>query len=336
MLSASRFVFAGFVGVAVMLATSHAIAQTTPAPSVSAAGGYPAQPITLVVAFSAGGAADVVARAIAPKLGALLGTTIVVENKPGANGNIAASFVAKSAPDGYTLLMGFPGLASNPSLYRKMTYDPAKDLVAVKLLANAPVLLVARPGLAANTVPEFVALAKSGGKELNYGSGGQGASGHMAGELFKMVAGIPMVHVPYKGGAPALNDLMGGQIDVIFDSVPSSAPLVQGGKIKALAIAGDRRSETLPGVPTFAEAGLPGYYADTWFGLLAPKGMPQSVLLKLEQASAALVADPAVQQNFKTLGLITNFGTSQDFAAFLQSETAKWAKVVEVANIHLD
>ena len=145
-----------------------------------------------------------------------------------------------------------------------------------------------------------------------------------------------MVHVPYKGGAPALNDLMGGQIDLIFDSVPSSAPLVQGGKIKALAIAGDRRSDTLPDVPTFVEAGLPGYYADTWFGLLAPRGTPPAVLAKLEQASAALVADPAVQQNFKTLGLITNFGSSQDFAAFLAAETAKWAKVVEVANIRLD
>ena len=258
MLTASRLVFAGFACAAAVLATSHAIAQTAATAPATVAGGYPSQPVTLVVAFSAGGAADVVARAIAPKLGALLGTTIVIENKPGANGNIAASFVAKSPPDGYTVLMGFPGLASNPSLYRKMTYDPARDLVPVKLLANAPVLLVARPGLPANTVAEFVALAKSGGKELNYGSGGQGASGHMAGELFKMVAGIPMVHVPYKGGAPALNDLMGGQIDVIFDSVPSSAPLVQGGKIKALAIAGDRRSETLPDVPTFVEAGLPG------------------------------------------------------------------------------
>jgi tripartite-type tricarboxylate transporter receptor subunit TctC len=297
---------------------------------------YPVQTISLVVAFSAGGAADIVARSITPKLSALLNTSVVVENKPGANGNIAASYVAKASADGYTLLMGFPGLASNPSLYKKMAYDPAKDLAPIKMLANAPVLLVVAPNLPVNTVADLIALAKGRDKQLNFGSGGQGASGHMAGELFKMLTGIQMQHVPYKGGAPALNDLMGGQIDLIFDSVPSSAPLVQGKKIKPLAIAGVQRSEALPEVPTFAQSGLPEYYSDTWFGILAPKAISIEIRDRLLAALTALVADPAMALSFKNLGLIPNGGSSKDFEIFLTNETAKWARVVEAAKISLD
>jgi len=297
---------------------------------------YPAQPISLIVAFSAGGAADVVARSITPKLSALLNTSVVVENKPGANGNIAASYVAKAPADGYTLLMGFPGLASNPSLYKKMTFDPAKDLAPIKMLANAPVLLVVAPSLPVSTVADLIALAKSRDKQLNFGSGGQGASGHMAGELFKMLTGIQMQHVPYKGGGPALNDLMGGQIDLIFDSVPSSAPLVQGKKIKALAIAGVQRSEALPEVPTFAQSGWSEYYSDTWFGILAPKGVSAAIRERLLAALSGLVADPAIALSFKNLGLIPNEGSSKDFEIFLANETAKWARVVESAKISLD
>lgn len=295
---------------------------------------YPDQPITLIVAFSAGGAADVIARALTPKLSALLGTNVIVENKPGANGNIAANYVAKAKPDGYTLLMGFPGLASNPSLYKKMTYDPLVDLTPIKMLAKAPVLLVASPTLSAQSLSEVLTLAKT--KQLNYGSAGQGASGHMAGELFKMVTGVQLQHVPYKGGAPALNDLMGGQIDLIFDSVPSSAPLVQGKKIKAIAIAGEKRSETLPEVPTFAEAGLSNYYADTWFGILVPKATPDAVTTKLKVTMMQLTSDPVVQAKFKELGLVADLGTSDDFNNFLKSESKKWSGVVEAANIRLD
>lgn len=304
------------------------VAQKAPA--------YPAQTISLVVAFSAGGAADIVARSITPKLSELLNTSVVVENKPGANGNIAASYVAKAPADGYTLLMGFPGLASNPSLYKKMTYDPAKDLLPIKMLANAPVLLVVTPNLPVSTVADLIALAKSRDKQLNFGSGGQGASGHMAGELFKMLTGIQMQHVPYKGGGPALNDLMGGQIDLIFDSVPSSAPLVQGKKIKALAIAGGQRSEALPEVPTFAQSGWAEYYSDTWFGILAPKSVNADIRDRLLTALTALVADPTIALSFKNMGLIPNEGSSKDFESFLAKETAKWARVVEVAKISLD
>ena len=295
---------------------------------------YPSQPITLVVAFSAGGAADVIARNLAPKISELLGTSIIVENKPGANGNIAASYVAKAKADGYTLLMGFPGLASNPSLYKKLSYDPLKDLIPVKMLANAPVLLVTSPSLNVQNLSDLLALSKT--KTLNYGSAGQGASGHMAGELFKMVTGVPMQHVPYKGGAPALNDLMGGQIDLIFDSVPSSAPLVQGKKIKALAIAGNARSVSLPEVPTFSEAGLNNYYSDTWFGILATKGTPEAVLVKLKKIFTQLVQDPAVQTKFTELGLVPDFGSSEDFVKFIEAESIKWSKVIETAKIQLD
>ena len=305
-----------------------AFAQKAPA--------YPAQTISLVVAFSAGGAADIVARSITPKLSALLNTSVVVENKPGANGNIAASYVAKAPADGYTLLMGFPGLASNPSLYKKMTYDPAKDLAPIKMLANAPVLLVVAPNLPVSTVADLIALAKGRDKQLNFGSGGQGASGHMAGELFKMLTGIQMQHVPYKGGGPALNDLMGGQIDLIFDSVPSSAPLVQGKKIKALAIAGVQRSDALPEVPTFAQSGLAEYYSDTWFGILAPKAISLDIRDRLLAALTTLVADTTIALSFKNMGLIPNGSSSKDFEVFLANETAKWARVVEAAKIALD
>ena len=305
-----------------------AFAQKAPA--------YPAQTISLVVAFSAGGAADIVARSITPKLSALLNTSVVVENKPGANGNIAASYVAKAPADGYTLLMGFPGLASNPSLYKKMTYDPAKDLAPIKMLANAPVLLVVAPNLPVSTVADLIAFAKGRDKQLNFGSGGQGASGHMAGELFKMLTGIQMQHVPYKGGAPALNDLMGGQIDLIFDSVPSSAPLVQGKKIKALAIAGVQRSDALPEVPTFAQSGLAEYYSDTWFGILAPKAISLDIRDRLLAALTTLVADTTIALSFKNMGLIPNGSSSKDFEVFLANETAKWARVVEAAKIALD
>ena len=297
---------------------------------------YPNQSISLVVAFSAGGAADIVARAIAPKWSTLLGATVVVENKPGANGNIGANYVSKAQPDGYTLLIGFPGLASNPSLYKKMTYDPAKDLVPIRMLANAPVLLVVSPTLPVNSVAELLAFAKSSSKLLNYGSGGQGASGHMAGELFKILTGIQMQHVPYKGGGPALNDLMGGQIDLIFDSVPSSASLVQGQKIKALAIAGAQRSETLPEVPTFAQSGWPEYYSDTWFGIVAPRETPVAVRARLAETIAALVADPEIALSFKNMGLIPNTSSSEDFALFMANEKQKWARVVESAKISLD
>ena len=332
--SNSRYL-AGFVlATAIGLATPQsATAQQAAAVSPDR---YPTQPISLVVAFSAGGAADVVTRTFAPKLAALLNANVVVENRPGANGNIGANYVARSNPDGHTLLVGFPGITTNPSLYKKMSYDPSTDLAPIKMLATAPVLLVATPSLQANSVAEITALAKSTTTGLNFGSAGQGSSGHMAGELFKLLANVPLQHIPYKGGAPALNDLMGGQIDLIFDSVASSGPLVASKKLKALAIAGKQRSETMPDVPTFAEAGLPDYYAGTWFGILAPKGTPQGIQDRISKAVAELVKDPDVQASFEKLGIIADHGTPEDFAQFLKEDTEKWAHVIKSAGIRLE
>lgn len=297
---------------------------------------YPDRPVTLVVAFGAGGAADAVTRAVTPKLSALLGTSVIVENRTGANGNIGASYVAKSQPDGYTLLVGFPGITTNPILYKDLSYDPSKDLVPVKMLATAPVLLVVTPRLKANSVAELIELAKSAPNKLNFGSAGEGSSGHMAAELFKMTAGVQMQHVPYKGGAFALNDLMGGQIDIVFDSVASSGPLVESKKLRALAIAGAQRSETVREVPTFAEAGLPGYYSGTWFGLLAPKGTPQHIRDRINSATTRVLQDPEVQARFKKLGIVVDNGSTDDFVRFLNDEREKSARVVKAANIRLE
>jgi tripartite-type tricarboxylate transporter receptor subunit TctC len=302
----------------------------------TASGPFPNRPIRIIVAFAAGGAADVVIRRISTRLGALLGTQVIVENRPGANGNIAAEFVAKSKPDGYTLLSGFPGLTSNPSLYKSMSYQPLKDLVPIKMLAVAPVLLVAYPGLKAQTVADLIALAKADPNGLRFGSAGQGSSGHLAGELFKMVAGVQMQHVPYRGGALALNDAMGGQIDIVFDSIPGSRAMVDGKKLKALALAGERRSDALPSVPTFKEAGLSEYYANTWFGLLMPQGTPADVSSRLAAAITQMLNEPDIQANLDQIGLVADNRSSEQFAQFMQSETAKWARVVKTANIHIE
>jgi tripartite-type tricarboxylate transporter receptor subunit TctC len=320
-----------------MLATMMGLAMPlTASAQHDAAEHYPNRPVTLVVAFGAGGAADAVTRAVTPKLSALLGASVIVENRTGANGNIGASYVARSQPDGYTLLIGFPGISTNPSLYKNMAYDPGKDLLPVKMLATAPVLLVVTPRLKTNSVSELIALAKSSPNKLNFGSAGEGSSGHMAAELFKMTANVQMQHVPYKGGAFALNDLMGGQIDVVFDSVASSGPLVEGKKLKALAIAGKQRSETMPDVPTFAEAGLPSYYSGTWFGILAPKGTPQNIRDRINSATTRVLKDPEVQASFKKLGVVTDNGSTEDFARFLKDEREKSARVVKAAGIRLE
>ena len=305
--------------------------------STQAAGqDYPSKPVRLVVAFAPGGAADIVARTVAPKLGEALGQNVIVENKPGANGNIAAEFVVASAPDGHTLLWGFPGLATNPSLYQKLSYDPQRDLAPVILVASTPVLLVANPNSPFRTLKELIAQAKEKPGALNFGSAGNGASGHMAGELFKSMANVQMQHVPYRGAVLALNDLVTGQLQVVFDSVAGAAQLVQSGKLRAIAVAGTKRSEMLPDVPTFEEAGLPGYDAGTWFGILAPRGTPQPIVERLRTEALKAMATPEVKARFATLALDAGGGTPEDFGNFLKNETGKWAGVVKSAGIRLE
>ena len=305
--------------------------------STQAAGqDYPSKAVRLVVAFAPGGAADIVAGTVAPKLGEALGQNVIVENKPGANGNIAAEFVVASAPDGHTLLWGFPGLATNPSLYQKLSYDPQRDLAPVILVASTPVLLVANPNSPFRTLKELIAQAKEKPGALNFGSAGNGASGHMAGELFKSMANVQMQHVPYRGAVLALNDLVTGQLQVVFDSVAGAAQLVQSGKLRAIAVAGTKRSEMLPDVPTFEEAGLPGYDAGTWFGILAPRGTPQPIVERLRTEALKAMATPEVKARFATLALDAGGGTPEDFGNFLKNETGKWAGVVKSAGIRLE
>lgn len=299
----------------------------------SAQTSYPDRPINLVVAFSAGGAADVVMRKFGAGLSEILGVTVVVENRAGANGNIGANYVAKAKPDGYTLLAGFPGLTSNPSIYPNMTYDPIKDLTPIRMIATAPVLLVSNPKFQPKTVAELIAYAKAKPGAVRYGTAGTGSSGHLAGELFKLTAGVNLEHIPYKGGANALNDLMGGQIEVIFDSVPGSRPLVEGGKLHAMAIAGDHRSKALPEVRTFSEAGLPSYYAGTWFAVLAPAGVASPIVSKLSAAISKLLADKNFQNQLAQSGLEADTSSTSDFAKFMADETQKWKRVVDIAGM---
>ncbi len=314
-----------------VLSSNMAIANTTT--EAGAQTSYPDRPINLVVAFSAGGAADVVMRKFGAGLSEIIGVPVVVENRAGANGNIGANYVAKAKPDGYTLLAGFPGLTSNPSIYPNMTYNPLKDLTPIRMVATAPVLLVANPKFEPKTVKELIAYAKVNPGAVRYGSAGTGSSGHLAGELFKLTAGVNLEHIPYKGGANALNDLMGGQIEVIFDSIPSSRPLVEGGKLRAMAIAGAQRSDALPDVRTFAEAGLPSYNAGTWFAVLAPAGVPAPIVSKLSDAIGKLLADKNFQSQLAQSGLEADKGSAADFGKFMTEETQKWKRVVDAAGL---
>jgi tripartite-type tricarboxylate transporter receptor subunit TctC len=296
---------------------------------------YPSRPIRWVVAFPPGGAADVLARGMAPAFSEALGQRIVVDNRSGAGGNIGADIVAKAVPDGYTLLMGFPGLTTNPSLYAKMSYDPIRDLAPVMLIAVTPAVLVVHPGVPAKSVKELINFARANPGKLNYASAGIGAAGHMSGELFKMLTKVEITHVAYKGGGPALVDLMAGQVQMLFDSIPTAVPLVRAGKLRALAIAGKARSEQIPEVPTFEESGVSGFDGGTWFGVLVPSGTEQAVIAEIHAALRKVIAMPETVARFRTLGLNTVAGTPEEFGVFLKEQTVKWEKVIEVGGIKL-
>ena len=298
---------------------------------------YPTKPIRIVVPFPAGGTTDVLARAAAQKLAETLGQPAVVDNRPGAGGNIGAELVAKSAPDGYTLLMGTVGThAINPGLYPKLPYDHVKDFAPVILVAGVPNVLVINPALPVNSVPELIAYAKANPGKLNFASSGNGTSIHLSAELFKTIAGVQMTHVPYKGSAPALQDLVGGQVQLMFDNLPSSLALIKGGKLKALAVTSGARAAALPDVPTLAESGLPGFEASSWFGLLAPTGTPSSVIAKLNGEIAKWLATPEAKEKLLAQGANAAGGTAEEFAQFIAAETAKWQKVVKESGAKVD
>ena len=308
---------------------------STAAQAQSAAGVWPTKPVKIVVTFPPGGAPDTLARVLADKWSQSLGQVFTVDNKAGAGGNISADFVAKSPADGTTLVVGTVGThAINPALYPHMPYNNIKDFTPVSFLASTPNLLVVNNAVPAKTVKELIELA--GKTPLTFGSSGSGTSIHLSGELFNTLAGVKMQHIPYKGRAQAVPDLLGGRITMIFDNMPSVLPLVKSGDVRAIAVTSATRSAAAPTIPTIAESGLPGFEASSWFALLAPAGLPRDVQVRINTETARVMALPDVREKLALLGLDVASGTPEALAAFIQSETVKWAKVVKESGARLD
>jgi tripartite-type tricarboxylate transporter receptor subunit TctC len=307
------------------------------ASAVHAEPGYPTKPIRLIVPFAPGGSTDVLARLLAEALRPELGQPVIVENKAGAGGNIGGDFVAKAPPDGYTLLIAAAGpTVINPSLYARMPYDPAKDLRPVTLLIQEPNLMAINPKIPAKTVPEFIAYAKSRPTEVSFGSPGNGSPAHLAGEWFNQLTGTTMVHVPYKGTGPALNDLIAGQIAMMIDNMPALWPHVQSGKLRALAVSTDKRATAAPDLPTVAESGVKGFAFGAWKGLMAPAATPPEIVERLHAAATKALAKPDFRKRLIDLGAEPVGNTPAQFAAVIKSETASWAALVKSTGTKLD
>ena len=298
---------------------------------------YPSKPIRFVVPYPAGGPLDTVARLLGQKVSESTKQPVVVDNKPGAGGNIGADSVAKSAPDGYTILMGAVAThAINPTLYASMPYDAQKDFIPVTQVASTPNVLVVNPSIPAGNVREFIAYAKANPGKLNFGSGSTGSAGHLAGELFKAMAGVDMTHVPYKGAAPAMNDLIGGQIQLMFDNLASSLGQVKAGRIKALAVTTAKRTSLAPELPTIAESGLPGFDISTWFGIFVPAGTPREVVERLHAEFTRALALPDVRERMLSLGAEPVGNTPAEFAAYIRGEADKYARVIKASGAKVD
>lgn len=296
---------------------------------------YPTRTVRLIDGFSPGGSTDIVGRLIAQKLSDSFGQPVVVENRPGASGIVATEMVAKSAPDGHVALIVPLTFTVNPSLY-KLPYDPVKDLVPVTLVASAPLMLVVHPTVPVKSTADFIAYAKANPDKLHFGSGGVGSTPHLAGEMLKLMAGIQATHVPYKGGGPALADLAGGQIQFMVENIPSTAPYVTAGKMRALGVTDLRRSPVLPDVPTLDESGVKGYQIVGWNGLFLPGGTPPAIVNKLQAEVAKALALADVKERLASMGFQGVGDTPPHFAAFVKAEIAKWAKVVRDANIKVE
>ena len=301
--------------------------------STAQAQNYPDRPIRVVNGFAAGGGTDLLLRTLLPKMGEILGQQLIIDYRPAAGGNLAMDIVAKAAPDGYTLLMGSPGLATNPSLYRDLTFDPLRDFAPISLIGTVQNVLVVNPALPVHSVAELVALARKDPGKLNFASPGYGTSLHLAAELFKASEGLDIVHVPYKGGLQAVTDVLAGKPELMFNVLPSALPYIQAGKLRALAVTGATRSPTLPDVPTMIEAGLPNYTAFTWNGLLAPAGTPRPIIDRLHAAIVQALQDPAVREGYARIGTDPDSDTPEQFAELIRAETAKWSRVIKAANI---
>ncbi|MBS0391898.1 MAG: tripartite tricarboxylate transporter substrate binding protein [Proteobacteria bacterium] len=298
---------------------------------------YPTKPVTIVVPFAPGGTTDILARIVGQGLTTELGQPFIVDNRAGAGGNIGASLAAKAAADGYTLFMGTVGThAINQALYKKMPFDPVKDFAPISRVATVPNLLVANPKEPYKTVKELIAYAKANPGKVTFGSPGSGASPHVSGELFKSMTGTDLLHVPYKGSAPAMTDLLGGQINIMFDNLPSAIQHVRSGKLRPIAVTTARRSPELPDVPTIAESGVPGYEAMSWFGMFAPAATPKPVLDRLNAALVKVLNQADVKKKIAEQGGDVVAESPAQFAAFIKSETVKWGKVVKESGATVD
>lgn len=320
-----------------IVATSLAAALTALAAQPVEAQTYPVKPVRVIIGFPPGQATDIIGRAVADKLSAALGQQFVVDNRAGAAGIIGTELTVKSPPDGYTLLMSSSGpLAVNPGLYSKLPYDPIRDLAPISMTATVPLFLVAHPSLPANNVKELIALAKKDPGRINYGSGGSGVTNHLVMEMFKMMTATNLTHVPYKGGPPAVADLVAGQIQVMFETGPGVVPQVRAGKLKAIGAGGSRRSAALPDLATVAEQGVAGFDGVAWVALMAPAGTPRAIVDRLNAETRKAVATDELKQRFLALGAEAQGGTPEELEAYIRSEMAKWGRVIKESGAKVD
>jgi tripartite-type tricarboxylate transporter receptor subunit TctC len=314
-----------------MLALVTALACGTALPLQAQTADWPNKPIRLVVGYAAGGATDVIARIVGPKLGEQLGQSIVIDNRAGANSNLGAELVARSPADGYTLYVFTIANTINASLYDKLGYDPLKDFEPIGLMAKIPNILVVNEKLPVKSVADYVQFAKDSPNGITFASSGSGSSIHLSGEMFKMTAKLNMLHVPYRGSAPAINDLLGGQVQSMFDNTPSALPHVRGGKLRAIAITSAQRSPLLPDVPTLAESGFPGFDVQSWFGLAAPAGTPRPVVNRINAELSKVLASPDVRERLVNLAATPSPGTPEAFRSFAAAEVKRWRDVVKLS-----
>jgi tripartite-type tricarboxylate transporter receptor subunit TctC len=295
---------------------------------------YPSKTITFICPYSAGGNSDQRSRQIGRFLSTALSQTVIVDNKAGAGGNLGTEMIVRAKPDGYTIGMGnFAPLAVNPGMFKNMRFDPVKDLAPVCLIEKGPLILMVKPDSPFNSVKDIIAAAKANAGKLSFASGGIGGSHHLSGELFKSISGVNITHIPYKGGAPATVDLMGGQVDMMFEQMYSAAPSIRAGKLRALAITSKVRSPLFPNVPTMIEAGVPGFEVQNWQGLVVPTGTPAAIITLLNATTNKALADPAIREQMLSQGNEIGGGTPEQFAALIKSEAARWGKLVKAANI---
>jgi tripartite-type tricarboxylate transporter receptor subunit TctC len=298
---------------------------------------WPARPVRVVVPFAPGGATDILGRLTASELGTALNQSFVVENRTGGGGNVGSDLVAKSAPDGYTLLFGAAGnIGINPSLFANMPYDPARDLAPISLMAEVTNILVVHPSVNARSVAELIALGRASPDGLVYASSGNGSTIHLSAELFRSLTGLKMTHVPYRGSAPAMADLLAGRVQLMFDNLPSALPHVRDGRLRALAVTAARRDPALPDLPTMQEAGIAGYQATSWFGLFAPTGTPRPIIERLAREIHAFVQRPAVMERIRSLGAQPIVNTPDEFSVMVRAEIRKWGEVVRASGARAD